>query len=130
MRGLRLPVAFYLVLIFLGGLGVGVLAGNVYLTRVARADRHSRNPEEYRRKYISEMERRLKLGSVQVKRLEEILDETRLQYRAIRDRMRPELKAIQEEQNRKIRAILDEKQRVEYEKMREEREKLRQGKSR
>jgi len=130
MRGLRLPVTFYLVLVFLSGVGVGVLADNVYRTRVVRADRHSRSSEEYRKKYISEMERRLNLASGQVKQLEQILDETRIRYREMRDRLRPELKVIQEKQTTKIQAILNPEQRAEYEKMREEREKLRQGKSR
>jgi len=123
-------VAFYLILVFLSGVGVGVLADNVYRTRVVRADRHSRSPEEFRKKYISEMESRLKLASGQVKQLEQILDQTRLQYREMRDRFRPELRAIQEDQTAKIRAILDPEQQAEYDKMRAEREKQRQGKSR
>nr|MCU0246613.1 hypothetical protein [Bryobacter sp.] len=52
----------------------------------------------------------------------QILDYTRDRYRAARERMRPEMKQIQDEQAEKIRAMLNEKQRSEYEKILEERE--------
>jgi len=127
MKGSRFTVALYLVLVFLSGLGVGLLGDSVYRTRT---EHHPRSIDEFRKRYVSDMRARLRLSDGQVKQLERILDETRLQYKEARERLRPELKAIQEGQTSKIRAILDPEQIAKYEKMRAEREKRRQEKSR
>src|SRR5690348_9684327 len=128
MRRTSLTTGLYLVLLFLGGLGVGAPGLRLY-TRRAAGD-NVRHPEEFRRRYVAELRARLKLTDDQVSRLGPILDETRQQHRELVDKHRPEFKAIQEEQVRKIRAILTEAQQPEYTKLLEEREKRRQQKGR
>jgi len=124
-NALRFPIVLYLLLVFVSGAIVGVLAHNLYSSHAVRAERRPRSAEEYRRKYVEEMTARLKLADLQVKRLDEILDETRVRYREIRERVAPDFKAIQERQSEQIRAILEPVQVAEYEKMRAERERRR-----
>ncbi len=119
---LRFPIVLYLLLVFVSGVIVGVLAHNLYSAHAVRAERRPRSAEEYRRKYVEEMTARLKLTDLQVRRLNEILDETRVRYREVRERVTPDFKAIQERQVEQIRALLKPEQLTEYEKIRAERE--------
>jgi hypothetical protein len=83
-------------------------------------------PEEFRSRYVAELQNRLKLTDQQVKQLQPILDETRQQHRELRERHKPEFMAIHDEQVRKIRLMLTGAQQAEYTKLLEEREKQRQ----
>ncbi len=117
-------IAFYVFLVFLSGAVVGALAYRLYSSSAGGTkSTHARNPEEYRRKYVAEMRTRLKLNDDQVSRLNVILDATRDRFHAVHERYEPEMKAIQAGQVEQINGILDAAQRVEYEKMRREREK-------
>ena len=71
---------------------------------------------------MTEMESRLKLRPDQVSNLSGILDETRAKFHEAHEKFRPEIDAIKQQQVGKVRAILSEDQRVEYDKMRQERE--------
>lgn len=114
-----------LLLVFASGIVVGV-AGDRYLAGSRKAASSlRRTPEDYRRIYVEEMNRRLKLTAEQVEQLNRILDETREQFRQLRERQRPEVKALQEAQTAKINAILTPGQQEEYERMRKEREEKR-----
>jgi len=124
MRRTSLLAVVYVVLIFVSGLLTGIFGYRLYLGGSVRASA-PRAPDEYRRHYIAEMEDRLKLTPEQVGGLRVALDTTRDEYRAFRDKYKPELQAIQDAQIRRINAILTNEQRAEYDKMRDERAKLR-----
>lgn len=115
-----LPV--YVFLVFLSGALVGVAGHRLYATRGVSADAQPTSPEDFRRQYVQEMTSRLKLNAEQVSQLNVILDDTRARYRSLKDKYKPEMKTIQEEQVQKVREFLSEEQRVEYEKLRKERE--------
>lgn len=117
MRLSRLSVALYVGLLFLSGVAMGAFGYHLYTVAPVRA-----NSDEYRKKYLSEMQGRLKLDSGQVNKLDKILDETRSRFHAVRQRMKPEFDSIRSEQVEKVRSILSDQQRTEYEKMRKERE--------
>lgn len=116
-----------LTLVFIGGTAVGALGHRFFaMSSVeARTATARPSPEEFRKKYMTELRTRCKLTPEQETRVNGILDVTRNKFRALNDRQRPEFKAIQDEQTLLIRAVLDESQRAEYEKFREEREKAR-----
>lgn len=117
MKPSKLSVALSLFLVFLSGVVVGGLAHRFYALRAVEAAK-ARPSQEWRTHYIEEMRSRLNLSDSQVQKLNQILDNTRSRYREVREK-------IQQEQAGQIRATLSDAQRVEYEKLRQEREKRR-----
>jgi len=128
MKRTNFTVALYLLLVFLSGIAVGGFGYHLFKVRsVSATTSRPRTPEEYRRRYVEEMQTRLNLTQDQVSRLNAILDETRTRWGEFRQRTMPETKAIHQEQTQKVRSILNEVQQTEYEKMLAERElKMRQ----
>ncbi len=122
MKRSNLVLAAYLLAVFLSGGVVGYLGHYLFVARTTGEKAAPRSPDDYRRKYVEEMRSRLNMREEQVQQLNAVLDSTRLRYREFRERHRPELNAIQEEQVSKIRSLLTEPQRLEYEKMRTERD--------
>ncbi len=127
MTGSRVPVWLYLILVFAGGAGVGVFGDRLYTTEKVSADTRSgpRSPDEYRKRYIEELKRRLNLTPDQLVKLNAVLEATQQRMHALHERDRPEMSAIHQEQVDKVHAILDDRQDAEYDKMRQEREKKR-----
>lgn len=123
MRRSSLTTGLYLLLLFLSGVAVGGFGLHLYTLKVSA---NARSPEEFRRRYVEELQTRLKLTDDQVKQLGPILDETRRRHHELMESLRPERKAIQDDQVKKIRAILTESQQAEYTRLIEEREKQRQ----
>jgi len=129
MRRSSLAAALYLVLVFASGIVVGAFGYKLYSGSSVNATTRRKNPEEYKRHYLAEMQSRLQLDDAQVSRVSAILDETRAQYKVFRDTHKAEMQAILDSQVRGIKRILTPEQRLEYEKMREERQKRRHNKS-
>jgi hypothetical protein len=121
MRLSKLSLSLYVLLIFLSGAAVGAFASRLY-TVSSVSSAAVRRPEEYRKRYLDEMQSRLGLTTEQVKTLGAILDETRARFHETRERMKPQMDAIKLDQTTRIRAILNDTQRAEFEKMRAERE--------
>jgi hypothetical protein len=125
MRRFNLSLVFYLLLVFLSGVVVGVLGDRFHATRSVKA-RNPYSPEEMRQRYVEDLRSRLKLSDEQLQQLTAILGETHDRFRELRKKYGPETRAIQDAQIEKIRSMLNEKQRAEYEKMRQERDRRRQ----
>jgi hypothetical protein len=121
MRLSKQTVLLYLSLVFISGVAAGVLGHRLYTVNTVNATT-TRKPEEWRKRYLSEMQTRLHLNTEQVSSLNAILDETRTRFHEVRERTRPEFDSIKTQQVNKVRSILDENQRAEYEKMRQERD--------
>lgn len=117
-------VALSLSLVFACGIAVGALGYWLYASNTVSATSKApaRNPEEYRKRYVSEMRTRLKLDDTQLQQLNTTLDETRTKMQAMKERHRPEVKQILQEQVVRINGFLSETQRAEYARMRQERE--------
>jgi uncharacterized membrane protein len=118
-----------LLVVFASGVVVGVV-GDRYLVKRQEAAQKPRTPEDYRRAYVEEMQRRLRLTPEQLNRLNQILDETREQFRQLREKHRPEFRALQDQQTARINEILTPEQREEYARMRKEREEKRRQEER
>ncbi|GIU73373.1 MAG: hypothetical protein KatS3mg004_0460 [Bryobacteraceae bacterium] len=120
----NLRLALSLLVVFVSGVVVGAV-GDRYLVKRQEAVQRPRSPEEFRRAYVAEMQKRLKLTPEQLEQLNRILDDTREQFRQLRERQRPEVRALQEQQTARINAILTPAQQEEYARMRREREEKR-----
>lgn len=116
-------IGVYLLLVFVSGIAVG--AGGSQLLRgpaVSASGPVRKTPEEYRREYLGEMHSRLRLDDQQVAKLQIILEKTHEQYKHFREQAKPEMMRIQQEQVDSVNALLTDAQKLEYEKMRAERE--------
>ena len=123
MKLSKAAIATYVALVFASGMVLGVFGQRLYTESVVSAKSTTRtSPEEWRKRYTTEMQSRLKLNSNQVGQLNVILDETRARTREVHERTIPELQTIRKEQQDKIRAMLQPDQQSEYDKMRQERE--------
>jgi hypothetical protein len=130
MKKSGLIVAVYLLLTFASGVAVGGLGFWLYSTRGVSANSLRAEPEEWRRRALTEYEARLKLSPDQLQKLDAILDNTRELFQQLNEKHRPEYQAVQQHQNEQIRAILSPDQRAEYEKLREERDRERKKRGR
>ncbi|MFN3324908.1 MAG: hypothetical protein ACK5AZ_15530 [Bryobacteraceae bacterium] len=122
MKRSTASVALYLTIVFASGVLVGGFGHRLYSVASVDASTAPTTPEEYRQRYVDEMRSRLHLDEEQVQSLHVILDETRVRFHEVKERYRPEMKEIQDDQVRQIKSILSEEQRLEYDNMREERE--------
>jgi hypothetical protein len=119
--------ALYVMLVFAAGVAAGVLGNRVLSGSQVSANTTTtrQSPAEFRKKHISEMQTRLKLGDDQVVALNKILDQTREQFRAARERARPEMDRIYQQQVVRITEMLKPEQRPEYERIVEEHDRQR-----
>ena len=122
MKKSTVTAALYVALVFVSGVAVGGFSHWLYASSSVSATVRRPSPEEYRRKYVAELETRLKLNEEQVKQLQTILDQTRTLYKQVYEKHRPEYKAIHEAQTNQIRTLLSPWQLAEYEQYRMERD--------
>jgi hypothetical protein len=118
MKRNQWTAALLSLLLFLSGVAVGVLAHRYYAATVVSA----KTAADFRERYVSEMQSRLKLTQTQVDQLETILDETKAQYKAVRDQYHPAMLKIRSEQISRVKAILTPQQVPVYEQLVAERE--------
>ncbi len=118
MRRNRWTAILFAVLLF----GCGVLCGVLVQRYFSAAVVSPKTAEDFRHRYVSEMKSELKLTPDQINRLEVILDETKAQYKAVRDESRPAMLKIKAEQIRRVKTILTPEQVPAYEKLVAERE--------
>ncbi len=121
MRRITSSIVVYLLLTFVSGAALGALGHWLYDSRKPPPRQSGRNPEEYRRRYMEEMNTRLKLSEAQAAQLSEILDRTRARFKEHFAKVKPEMDAIQKMQVDEVNSILDETQRAEYAQMQKER---------
>ncbi|MEZ5353091.1 MAG: hypothetical protein R2762_10685 [Bryobacteraceae bacterium] len=120
MKRANVAAAAYVLLTFGSGLAVGALGHWLYDSKIVRAS--TNRSEEYRKRYIQDMQSRLQLTPEQTNTLTGILDSTRSLYRELHDKHRPEYQAIQQLQVAQIRRMLDDTQKAAYEKYLRERD--------
>lgn len=126
MRLNRWTIALYMALVFASGTVLGFFVNRFYTVSAVSANA-PRNPDEFRKQYLNEMKSRVKISDDQAKQLNLILDETRAMFRSTRDSIEPQLQQIRDYQQERIGAVLNPQQRLEYQKLREERaERLKQ----
>jgi hypothetical protein len=130
MRLTRWTIALYMGLVFLCGGVVGAFAHRLYTVSTVSANATTRNPEEFRKRYLADLQARLKLSDDQVVKVNSVMDETRTRFRATRATIEPEMRKIREDQQRGISELLSPEQQAEWQKIVEERERNRKNKKR
>jgi uncharacterized membrane protein len=130
MKRWKLPLALYLFVVFLSGAVVGALGYRTYNPPTAAAT--PRNPEEFRKLYLKEIQERVVLTDEQVQKVNSLLDETRTRFHDARDKHNEIVKDIGEDYRNKVRAMLTPEQLPKYEQFwreRDQRQKQQQNKS-
>jgi hypothetical protein len=117
----NLPIAFYLLLVFVSGSVVGALGYRTYNPPTARGS-VAPPPSEWRRNYIDESRTRLNLTDDQVAKLTAILDQTEARFREAREHENQSIGQIRDEHVERVRTILTAEQLPKYEKLHQERE--------
>jgi Spy/CpxP family protein refolding chaperone len=122
MKRSNLMITVSMLAVLLSGIAVGGVGYRLYTVKSVVAPAAPKSPEEFRKKYLEEMESRLKLDGTQVQKLNAILDETRTLWRQEKERNKAELKRIHDTQVDQVRSILTDAQRPVYEQFHRERE--------
>ena len=116
-------IALYVALIFGSGALLGGFSHRLYTAAtVAAKATASKGPANFKARYIEESQRRLNLNDDQLSKMVKILDDTRERMDQLNASIEPEMDRIRDEQIDKIRTMLTPPQRVEYEKLRQERD--------
>lgn len=102
--------------------GCGIVAGALGHRYYAATTVSAKSAEDFRHHYVSEMQSRLKLTPAQTSQLETILDDTKAQYKAVRDAFHPAMLKIKNEQIARVKSILTPQQIPIYEQLVAERE--------
>lgn len=118
MNSNKIKAVLFAIVLFGFGLAVGALAHRYYAASTVSA----KTAEDFRHKYVSEMQTKLKLTQHQVDQLQVILDETKAKVKAVRDTYHPEMVKIKDAQLTRVKSILSENQAKQYEAMVAERE--------
>lgn len=118
MNSNKTKAALFALLLFGFGAVVGALGHRYYTTTTVSA----KTAEDFRNKYVSEMQTKLKLTERQVDQLQVILDDTKAKVKEVRDRYHPEMVKIKDAQLTKVKSILSEEQARKYEALVAERE--------
>ena len=122
----RQVTLLYSVLVFASGGVLGALTHRLYTVTTVSATEARPNPDEWRKKYMAEMQTRLKLNPSQILKLNIYLDETRSLVREAQAKVKPEIEQIKHDQREKIKTMLDDTQKAEYIKLIEERDRREQ----
>ena len=128
MKSTRWTVALYMALVFACGGVVGAFGYRLYTVSGVSANAAQRNPEEFRKKFMTDLKARLQLNEDQAAKLGSIMDQTGMRFRATRDSIEPEMRKIREDQRRQISEILSPGQLVEWEKIIDQRRRERDNK--
>ena len=138
----RLSAAISVLLVFFSGAVLGAFTYRLYslpsvqMVKETGGPPRKLSPEEWRKKYVSDLSTAVKMDETQVSELNKILDHTREEFQSLADKVQPEQKAldtkfrpereaIQTRQVENINALLRPDQRPLYEAFRTERERLR-----
>ena len=127
----RLSAVLSLLLVFVSGGLVGVLAHRAYMTNIAPAaagpPRGAKgNPQEWRKHIVPVMRDRMKMDDAQVQKLNQILDDTDVRFKEVREKWNSANQAIQKDMVERITAMLRPDQQKLYQEFRDERERERQ----
>ncbi|MEO5924894.1 MAG: hypothetical protein ABIR70_13825 [Bryobacteraceae bacterium] len=123
MNSSRATIALYMGLVFASGAALGVYGNRYYTASTEQTSTKSTkgkrgpSPEEFRKMYLTAMQKQLLLSDDQVTKLSAVMDETRTLMDDMHTRHRPEQQEIQRSQNEKIRALFDTIQREKYDAM-------------
>lgn len=119
----RFSAALYLVLVFLSGALVGGFTYRLYSVNSVTATANRRtDPDEWRKRYMDEFRSYVHIDADQEAQINQILDDTRAEFKQIRSREKKEYQSSQDQNIAKIFSLLRPDQRPLYAKLRAIRE--------
>jgi len=121
MKRWTLPIALYLLVVFVSGSVLGALGYRLYNPPTTKSNAKL-SPEEWRRQNLEEMRQKLNLTPDQVQKVNTVYDETHSRFEAAHNTHNQVVKQIREDHVSKIRALLTPEQLPKYEQLRAERE--------
>ena len=138
----RLSAALSLLLVFLSGGVLGAFAYRLYSTSPVQSGKdvgappRKMSPEEWRKKYVSDLSAAVKLDAQQLAALDAVLDRTRdeveklngkmkLEHDAVNEKWHPDREAIHHNQVESVKGLLRPDQLPLYDAFRAERERQR-----
>ena len=92
-----------LLLVFVSGVAVGGVGHYLYTAKSVNA---TSRPDSFRQQFVEDMRKRVGMNDTQIQRMNSVLDETRQQYKQVRDRMTPDFNRIKSEQREKINELM------------------------
>jgi Spy/CpxP family protein refolding chaperone len=122
MRRSNTATLVYLLVVFASGAVVGGFANRLYMAKTVTAVSAPQSRAVLDKQYIQEMRTRLHLTDAQIAQLQGIMDATGQRMHEMGEMK----KSIKEEHIRQVVAMLDDNQKIEYAKLRAEREKRHQ----
>jgi len=120
MKRWNLPIALYLFVVFISGAVVGALGYRTY--NPPSASSNARNPDEWQKQYLKEIQSRVGLTEDQVHKVVTMLDDTRTRFHDARYKHNELVKQIGEEYRAGVRSILTPEQQPKYEQFVRERD--------
>jgi Spy/CpxP family protein refolding chaperone len=121
MKRWNLPIAVYLVVVFVSGGVVGALGYRMYSPPAAHSEPHV-SPEVWRKQYLDELKARVNLTPDQVQKMNSIMDDTDASFTQARNQHHQEIEKIKEDHRAKLRGILTADQLPKYDQFRTERD--------
>lgn len=118
MQRNQLTALFSAILLFGCGAAVGVLGQRYYTHTTVNAQ----TSDDMRKQYVAEMATRVHLSDRQLQKLNVILDQTKQEYRDMRERHKPEVLEIKQNQITRVKSILTAEQIPLYDQLIAERE--------
>ena len=118
MRHSKLIASLSALLLFACGIVLGITGYRYY----EHTNVIAKTSDEWRVQYMEEMRSRAKLSDRQLQMLNVILDQTKQDYRDMRERHKPEVLEIKQNQIARVKSILTAEQIPAYEKLVAERE--------
>jgi len=124
----KFSAAVSLLLVFLSGALIGAVGYRLYTVNSVSSTANTAtvkpppDPEEVRKRLISDMRTRLSLDDQQVTQLEKIYADTRQRFEGLHAKANAETRELWDNQTTQIRAILSKDQLAKYEQWRAERD--------
>lgn len=125
----KLSAFVYLLIVFVSGGAVGASAYRLYMVNEAHSvgapsppAQRKVDPEEVRRRILSDMKARINLDDQQVSQVDQIMTETREGFHQIHDKLNAAGRQLRDQQIAKIKAVLRPDQQALYEQWRTERD--------
>ena len=115
MDATRVKVQFAFLLIFLLGFAAGALSLTVYYRRIEAGRQFAWTGRFDRERYVKQMTEAVGLRLEQMGRLNAILDDTREEFLALRERLNPQVEELRQRARNRVRGILNAEQQARFE---------------
>ena len=123
----RVSAALYLILVFASGIIVGTVGHRLYSTTTASASASTLTPDEWKKRYLEQMKKRVGASPDQLARVTAIMNDTKRKFDDVLAQEKTVHDKLYAQQVEDVRAVFaDEKQKAAFEVWRAERKRERE----